>query len=342
MKILIISDAWLPQVNGVVRTYEHLQEELLAMGHDVRVMGPQDFFIRMPMPFYREIELVPGPYGRMKHLIDSFNADHLHIATEGPLGWAARRYCLKHGRAFTTSYHTHFPDYIEKRFCKISKKLATRLRQLAIKEIRRFHQPAHNMMVATSSLQNQLKDWGFTTPFHDLTRGVNLSVFHPGDKTLFQDMPGPIALYVGRVAVEKNIDAFLDMDWPGSKVVVGSGPSLESFKKRYPDVLFAGKQTGKALADHYRSADLFVFPSRTDTFGIVLIEALACGLPVAGYPVTGPVDIITKDTLGALDDDLALAARKALNNPGTPALRHAHVQANYTWRRAAEQFLDAI
>lgn len=341
MRILIITDAWYPQVNGVVRTYENLCLELSALGHPVHVMGPRDFFIHFPMPGYKEIELVPGPYGRLKYLINTYNADHLHIATEGPLGWAARRYCLKHNRPFTTSYHTHFPDYIAKRMRKIAPRLEHWAYDLTLRHIKRFHAGSKNMMVATPSLEAQLHSQGFTNPFHRLTRGVDLSVFHPGPKTLFADLPEPVALYVGRIAVEKSIEDFLSMPWHGSKVVVGAGPALEALKKSYPDVIFTGKKSGKELADHYRSADLFVFPSRTDTFGLVLIEALACGLPVAAYPVTGPVDIITEDFLGVLDPDLGKAAAQAVLRPDA-ARRHAHVRQHYSWRTAAEQFLDAI
>lgn len=341
MKILIISDAWYPQVNGVVRTYENLIRELAALKNDVHVMGPRDFFIHFPMPGYSEIELVPGPYGRMKYLIDTYNAEHLHIATEGPLGWAARRYCLKHNRPFTTSYHTHFPDYVAKRVKKLAPKLERWAYNKTLTAMRRFHAPSKNMMVATDSLKQQLHTQGFTNPFHDVTRGVDIDLFHPGEKNLFRDLKQPVALYVGRVAVEKSIEGFLDMDWEGSKVVVGDGPSREMLMKKYPHILFTGKKTGEELADHYRSADLFVFPSKTDTFGMVLIEALACGLPVAAYPVTGPLDIITAPELGALSDNLADASRQALTC-GNPQARFNHVQAHYTWRRAAEQFFSAI
>lgn len=341
MKILIISDAWHPQMNGVVRTYENLCRELIKKGHQVRVMGPRDFFIRLPMPGYREIGLVPGPYGRLKYLIRQYDADHLHIATEGPLGWAARRYCLKHARPFTTSYHTHFPDYLAKRVRLILPRAERFFYELAWKHIRRFHAPAHNMMVATPSLEIDLRRRGFQNPMHRLTRGVDLDVFHPGPKTLFHDLPRPVALYVGRIAVEKSVEDFLSMPWNGSKVVVGDGPAMQAFKTAYPHILFTGKKTGGDLADHYRSADLFVFPSRTDTFGLVLIEALACGLPVAAYPVTGPIDIITEDSLGVLDDNLALASQRAVALPG-PDQRAAYAKNHYSWDIAAAQFLDAI
>lgn len=341
MKILIVTDAWHPQTNGVVRTYENLTIALQAKGHDVRVMGPRDFYIRLPMPGYSEIELVPGPYGRLKRLIERYNADHLHIATEGPLGWAARRYCLKHNRPFTSSFHTQFPDYVARRVRKIFPKWENRARTLAWNHVRRFHAPSHAMMVATPSLEQQLADKGFKNPMVRFTRGVDQSVFHTGDKTLFHDLPEPVALYVGRIAVEKSIEDFLEMPWSGSKVIVGDGPSRAELESAYPKAHFVGKKTGKDLADHYRSADVFVFPSRTDTFGMVLIEALACGLPVAAYPVTGPVDIITEPYLGVLDDDLAKAARDAAMLAGHD-LREAYIKEHYSWDIATKQFLSVI
>lgn len=342
MKLLIVSDAWHPQVNGVVRTYEHLKEELEKKGHTVHVVGPKDFRVSLPMPMYPEIRLALAPYGRLKKLIEEFEPEHIHIATEGPLGWAARRYCMLVDYAFTTSYHTHFPDYTVKRLPRFMKGLSGIVRTLAIKFVRHFHAPAKSMLIATKSLEKELKDWGFTTAMRPLTRGVNLDQFYPGDKTLFQDLPKPVALYVGRVAVEKSIEDFLKMDWDGSKVIVGDGPSREELAKAYPDAHFVGKKTGEDLAAHYRSADLFVFPSRTDTFGIVLIEALASGLPVAGYTVTGPIDIITEPFLGHLDDtDLAKAARVALKN-GTAQERADYVKDFYRWEKAAQQFENAI
>ncbi len=341
MKILIISDAWHPQTNGVVRTYENLCRELMDMGHDVRIMGPRDFPLRLPMPGYTEIELVPGPYGRMRRLIDDFNPDHLHLGTEGWLGWAARRHCLKTGRPYTTAYHTQFPDYVRKRVARFFPALADRAAAFTLEKMKKFHAPAHTMMVATRSLEDQLRAQGFAEPITPLTRGIDHSVFYPGPKTLFQEMRGPVALYVGRVAVEKSIEDFLRMGWHGGKVVVGDGPQLAELRQTYPDVLFTGKKTGQALADHYRSADVFVFPSRTDTFGLVLIEAMACGLPIAGYPVTGPADIVTEPYLGVVDESLAAAAASAVTLPGAERRAH-HARTHYSWRHAAEQFARAI
>ena len=342
MKVLIISDAWHPQVNGVVRTYEYLCEELVKRGHDVKVIGPADFPWTIPMPAYPEIRLAIAPYGRLKRLIEDYAPDVIHIAAEGPLGWAGRKYCLQHGRPFSTSYHTHFPDYVAKRLAKHVPFLYGTVHALAKKLIRHFHAPAKVMMIATQSLEDQLKSWNFKTPMHRLTRGAKLDQFYPGEKTEFQGLKRPVAIYVGRVAIEKSIEDFLAMPWDGSKVVVGDGPSMGELKRKYPDAHFAGKKIGAELAAYYRSADVFVFPSRTDTFGIVLIEALASGLPVAAYRVTGPKDIITASYLGALEEtDLAAAARRALTE-GTPEQRAAHVKALYTWEHAGQQFEAAL
>ena len=342
MILVIITDAWHPQVNGVVRTYEYLIAELERDGHEVHVISPADFARRIPMPSYAEIELVAFSYKGLKEKIDTMRPDFIHISTEGPLGWAGRKYCLRHNSSFTTSYHTHFPDYAAKRFARFLPFLYRPIHGLTKGLIRRFHDPAKAIMVATQSLEDDLAAWGFRPPMHRLTRGVDFELFSPGEKTLFQDLPQPVALYVGRVAIEKNIEDFLSMEWKGSKVVIGNGPSLDDLKARYPAVHFAGTVTGEALAAHYRSADVFVFPSRTDTFGMVLIEALACGLPIAAYDVTGPKDIVTEEYLGVLcNDDLGKAAREALN-AGSSEKRAQHVREHYSWQKAGEQFLNGI
>ncbi|MGB4056950.1 MAG: glycosyltransferase family 1 protein [Alphaproteobacteria bacterium] len=341
MKILIVSDAWHPQMNGVVRTYEHLQEELVKTGHKVKVIGPADFPVNLPMPGYSEIRLAVAPYARLTRMIQEFEPNHIHVATEGPLGMAARKYCLKSRLPFTTSYHTHFPDYIAQRIGHYAPFLHDATHTLAKKFMRWFHAPASALLVSTQSLETELREWGFKTPMFRFSRGVNMEQFFPGEKTLFHDLKRPIALYVGRIAIEKNIEDFLKMDWEGSKVLIGDGPSLPSLSEQYPDAHFLGRKTGKDLADCYRSSDLFVFPSRTDTFGIVLVEALASGLPVAAYDETGPRDIITAPFLGALDKkDLSAAARRAFQ--GTPEDRALHVRQNYTWANAGRQFESAI
>ena len=342
MKLLIISDAWHPQINGVVRTYQHLSEELEKLGHTVKVIGPADFPFRLPMPGYSEINLAIMPYRRLKKMIAAYEPDDIHIATEGPLGWASRRYCLKHNHSFTTSYHTHFPYYIAKRVERLLPFLNNITHKTAKNMVRYFHAPAKAIMIATQSLEDELKEWGFKTPMHRLSRGVNIDIFFPGEKTLFHDLPKPVALYVGRIAIEKNLEDFLDMKWKGSKVIVGEGPSLNEFKQKYTNVRFTGKKEGEELAAHYRSADLFVFPSRTDTFGIVLIEAIASGLPIAGYNVTGSKDIITEPFLGSLHEHNLLEASKNALKSGTPEQRSEHAKNYYTWENAARQYQKII
>lgn len=339
MKILCISDAWLPQVNGVVRTYQTLQRELAALGHELHVIGPGDFPLTVPLPGYAEIRLALWPGKKLAAKIAAYNPDALHLATEGPLGWAARRYCLQRGYAFTTCYHTRFPAYLAARLPPL---LAERVRRWAAAVLQRFHAPAALVMVATASLERELQREGLTGPFHRFGRGVSLDLFRPGAKTEFRALRHPVALYVGRVAVEKSIGDFLDAPWHGSKVVVGDGPALAGLRRAYPGVTFCGLLTGERLAACYRSADVFAFPSRTDTFGLVMIEALASGLPVAACPVTGPADIIDQPVLGALDDNFSVALKRAMVAPGDAAARAAHVAATYSWPAAARQFLDGL
>lgn len=336
MRVLIVTDAWYPQVNGVVRTYEYLRGELETMGCTVKIIGPADFSLCFAMPGYAEIQLALFPYNRLRRMIAAYAPDVLHIATEGPLGIAARKYAVRYGVEFTSCYHTHFPDYAAKR---VPDFMADWVRAAAIHFIRWFHTPSSCLFVATGSLEQTLRGWNFTMPIKRMTRGIDHAIFFTGEKKLFGALQRPIALYVGRVTVEKNLEAFLDMPWEGSKIVVGNGPDFETLKKKYTSAFFAGIKTGRELADFYRSADVFVFPSKTDTFGMVIVEALACGLPVAAYPVTGPIDIITAPFLGALDDDLSKAAQDALLY-GTADERADHARENYSWRRATEQFLE--
>jgi glycosyltransferase involved in cell wall biosynthesis len=341
-KILIVTDAWKPQVNGVVRTYEHLAEELRALGCELRIIGPADFPHRMPLPGYSEIELALFPYRRLSRLIDAELPATLHIGTEGPLGWAAHRYAVRKGLSFTTAYHTQFPDYVARRFSKHLPILYKPVRGISDFVLRRFHKPSSGIVTTTISINEDLRRRGYQTPLYQLPRGVPTDLFSPGDSPLFRSIRRPLALYVGRVAIEKNIAAFLSMAWAGSKVVVGDGPSLNALKKKFPDVIFTGRKTGAELADHYRAADVFVFPSRTDTFGIVLIEALASGLPVAAYNVFGPRDIITQSFLGVLGDDLAQAARQALALQNDSKRRHEWVQEHYSWPAIAQRFLEIL
>jgi len=342
MKLLIITDAWYPQVNGVVRTYEHLSEEMEKRGHTVKVIGPSNFPRRISMPGYKAIKLAIAPYRTLTRIIKEYAPDKIHIGTEGPLGWAARRYCLKHERGFSTSYHTQFPDYVAKRVAKFLPFLYNFAHKSGRKYVRRFHTPSHAMMVATRSLEETLKSWGFKNPMHHLIRGARLELFRPGKKTEYADLPKPVALYVGRIAIEKSIEDFLSMNWEGSKVIVGDGPDRAALEIQYPNTHFLGTKTGEELAAHYRSADVFVFPSRTDTFGMVLVEAMACGVPVAAYNVTGPKDIITKDFLGALhENDLSKAAHTAMEQ-GDREKCAAHAKTEYNWEHAAQQYEDAL
>jgi 1,2-diacylglycerol 3-alpha-glucosyltransferase/glucuronosyltransferase len=301
MRIMIVSDAWSPQTNGVVRTLSHTVDWLRRFGHDVHLITPQDFR-SLPCPTYPEIRLSLLPRRGIAARIDACAPQALHIATEGPLGLAARRYCLDRGLRFTTSYHTQFPQYLRARL-PVPTGLSYRL-------LRRFHRPAARCMVSTAAVRRDLADHGFTN-LASWRRGVDTGLFRPRDKA-WLDLPRPVAVYVGRVAVEKNIGAFLAMRWRGSKVVIGDGPARAKLQAEFPEAHFLGYRFGEDLAAHLAAADVMVFPSRTDTFGLVNLEAMACGVPVAAYPVTGPIDVVEDGLTGALDDDLAAAAERAL------------------------------
>jgi glycosyltransferase involved in cell wall biosynthesis len=330
MRILIVSDAWAPQMNGVVRTLQATVGELTARGHCVELITP-DQFHSFPCPTYPEIRLaVVGPW-RIARKIAAFAPDAIHIATEGPLGLAARRYCLQAGCAFTTAYHTQFPEYVSAR--------APIRADHIWRFIRWFHAPSARVLTATASLRTELAAHGVTHVAH-WGRGVDVSLFHPdhAPHTAMTELPRPIMLYVGRVAVEKNIEAFLSADRPGSKVVVGDGPALAALGLRYPDAHFLGALHGTALAAAYGTADVFCFPSKTDTFGLVMIEAMACGTPVAAYPVTGPIDVVTCNA-GTLNEDLGQAIDDAL---GMDRAVVAGIGAQHSWARATDQFLAAL
>ncbi len=329
MNILVVTDAWYPQVNGVVRTIATVRDELQKMGHTVEVIGPERFRT-VPLPTYPEIRLAIAAGRKLCRLIDAMDPDAIHVATEGPLGHAARRYCIKRGIPFTTAYHTRFPEYIRDR--------APIPLFLSYAVVRRFHRPAAAMMVATASIEQALRARGFTNIRH-WTRGVDTELFRPRDKSFLTD-PRPISMYVGRVAIEKNIEAFLALDLEGTKYVVGCGPQLAELKNRYPQVRFVGAQHGEELAKYYAAADVFVFPSRTDTFGLVLLEALASGVPVAAYPVAGPLDVIDgANDVGCLDTDLGRAVRTALTFSPERCREFA---LKYSWRASAEQFLSNL
>ena len=327
-RILIVSDAWRPQVNGVVRTIAATVHELKRMGHEVDVVGPERFRT-FPCPTYPEIRLAWRPRSGLAAAIEAFRPDAIHIATEGPLGMAARALCLERKHGFTTAYHTQFPEYV---YARMRVPLAW---TYAI--LRRFHAPSTALMVATPSLERTLAARGFTN-LTRWTRGVDVELFRPRKKDIYTD-PRPISLYAGRVAIEKNIEAFLSLDLPGTKVVIGRGPALDKLRQAYPKVRFLGFLDNGTLAAHFAAADVFVFPSRTDTFGLVLLEALASGVPVAAFPVTGPVDVIGDSGVGVLDEDLGVAARKALAIDSDLCRRHALA---YSWESAARQFLSNL
>lgn len=332
LRIAIVTDAWRPQVNGVVRTLTETKRELEAAGHTVELIAPERF-TTFPCPTYPEIRLSLAGAGKVGALLDAFAPDAVHIATEGPLGWAARKACLKRGLPFTTAYHTRFPEYVNARIAApLSWSYAV---------LRRFHGAASRVMVPTPTVKNDLESWGFKNVVL-WTRGVDLGVFKPGPRDRLNTKP-PIFVYVGRVAVEKNVEAFLALDLPGSKWVVGEGPALAGLRAKYPEVSYLGVLQQAELAHVYASADVFVFPSKTDTFGLVLLEAMACGTPVAAYPVTGPLDVLgdrpAERSGGAMHEDLREACMAALEIPRERALAHAR---DYSWAECARQFAEHL
>jgi glycosyltransferase involved in cell wall biosynthesis len=286
-------------------------------------------FRTLGLPFYPEIRLAFATAGMVGRRIETAQVDHVHIATEGPLGFAARRYCLDRGRAFSTSYHTNFPDYISARL-PIPKEWTYRL-------LRWFHNAGSGIMVSTARLEGKLADRGFERLML-WSRGVDHVRFRARPRSVL-DHPRPIFLYVGRLAVEKNLEAFLDLDLAGTKVLVGDGPARAALESAYPEARFLGTRIGEALAETYASADVFVFPSLTDTFGMVLLEAMASGLPVAAYPVPGPLDLVGDSGAGVLDADLGRACRLALDIPRGRPRAHA---LNFGWKESARQFLDNV
>lgn len=340
MRIALASDAWHPQVNGVVRSLSMTVECLRNRGHEVDVIEPSRFWT-IPCPTYPEIRLSLNCGPRVRRILDELQPDAVHIATEGPIGWAARRWCLINRRGFTTAFHTRFPDYVS---------IRTRIPAEWIwKVMRRFHGRADQVFAATPTLAEELRSHGLERT-HAWPRGVDLAQFNPWVEPhkAMRDLPRPILLNVGRVAPEKNIEAFLDADIAGTKVVVGGGPALEKLRRAYPHVLFLGPVHGAELASTYTAADVFVFPSRTDTFGLVNIEALACGLPIAAYPVAGPLDIIGptgrgthggKWPIGALHEKLEVAIELALAADRNAAVKEAE---HYSWQRCTGEFLAGL
>lgn len=329
-RIAIVTDAWAPQMNGVVRTLTATVAKLEARGHEIMVIAP-DQFRSLPCPTYPEIRLALTRAKTVARQLTAFAPDAIHIATEGPLGLMARRVCVTRQWPFTTAYHTQFPAYVARR---------THLPQRWFwRYIRWFHGPATRIMVATASIRAELAEHGLTH-VHHWSRGVDLAEFTPTARPPdeYAAFERPIQLYAGRVAVEKNIEAFLDVSHPGSKVVVGDGPALAELAARYPSASFLGRREGAALAGCYAGADVFVFPSRTDTFGLVIIEALACGTPVAAFPVAGPVDIVT-ERCGALSEDLSRAIDAALFCERADC---AEQGARFSWDAATDQFVAGL
>jgi 1,2-diacylglycerol 3-alpha-glucosyltransferase/glucuronosyltransferase len=325
MRILIATDAWHPQVNGVVRTLTMTAEAAKAFGVDVSFLTPQSFRT-VAMPSYPDLRLAL-PYGaKIARLIDDARPDSIHIATEGPIGLSVRRYCRKRDVAFTTSFHTRFPEYVSAR--------------LPVREswiwaaLRAFHRNSQAVMAATPALANELRARGFRNVVL-WPRGVDTSLFHP--RTADLGLPRPVFLCVGRVAVEKNLEAFLELELPGTKVIVGDGPAKAALARKYPQAVFLGARQGEELADIYAAADVFVFPSKTDTFGLVLLEALASGVPVAAFPVTGPRDVLGSAPVGTLNDDLRLACLAALKISPQACLEFA---ARHTWAASARAFIE--
>jgi glycosyltransferase involved in cell wall biosynthesis len=326
MRVLVATDAWHPQVNGVVRTYERLAREA-KLGFEVRFLTPAHFRT-LPCPTYPEIRLALAGMRAVARHIGEARADFIHVATEGPIGLMTRRYCRKTNRPFTTSYHTRFPEYVAARL-PVPKSWCYGLQ-------RRFHNGGAGTFVATPSLEADLAARGFERLMR-WSRGVDVDLFRPRAVRLFGEQP--VFLYVGRIAVEKNLKAFLDLDLPGRKVLVGSGPQSAELARLYPDALFAGPKEGEDLARAYASADVFVFPSLTDTFGLVLLEALASGLPVAAFPVVGPKDVLAGSRAGVLSADLQGAALQALRLDRNAARDHALA---YDWEHSAQQFIDNV
>ncbi len=337
LRILIATDAWRPQVNGVVRTLEMTAGELRRRGHEVRFLTPEGR-LTIPCPTYPDIRLTLAPFRFVASVLDQFQPDAIHIATEGPIGLAMRALCLKRGLVFTTAYHTRFPDYVHARLGIA--------RDLAYRYVRWFHRPSAAVMVTTKSVEAELTAHGISH-LKRWSRGVDMDLFTPDarcDDPVFSrngssSVSRPVFLYVGRVATEKNLDAFLGLNLPGQKVIVGDGPERPMLERRYPDVYFLGAQYGSDLARLYASADVFVFPSRTDTFGLVVLEALASGLPVAAYPVAGPLDVIGSAPVGVLSEDLGTAALGCLALDRPACRKHAQL---FSWGRAGEQFLENL
>jgi 1,2-diacylglycerol 3-alpha-glucosyltransferase/glucuronosyltransferase len=332
MKILVATDAWHPQVNGVVRTLGHVAREARALGTELEFLTPSGFWT-LPMPTYPEVRLaLPGP-GEVERRLERLLPDAIHIATEGPLGHAVRRVCLRRGVPFTTSLHTRFPDYLAERLPVPERWTCDATWGF----LRRFHSAGAAVLAATPTLGSELTARGFKN-VKLWPRGVDAELFRPRISGAL-DLPRPIFLTVGRLAVEKNVEAFLKLDLPGTKLVVGDGPARNQLTKAYPGAVFLGSREGEALAEIYAAADVFVFPSRTDTFGLVLLEALASGVPVAGFPATAPRDVIGEAPVGRLDEDLRRACLEALELSRDGCREFA---LGMTWEKSARIFIEHV
>lgn len=333
MKILVATDAWHPQVNGVVRTLGQVAREARLLGTDLEFLSPESFWT-LPMPGYPEIRLALTGPGDIERRLDRTRADCVHIATEGPIGHAVRRVCIKRGMPFTTSFHTRFPDYLAERLPMPERWTA----DTTWAWLRRFHAPSAGVLAATPTLREELIGRGFAN-VRLWSRGVDAQLFRPDKRRDLIDgcaPQRPIFLAVGRVAVEKNLDAFLKLDLPGTKLIVGDGPARGQLAKAYPEAVFVGAKQGEELAEIYASADVFVFPSRTDTFGLVLLEALASGVPVAAFPAAAPRDVIGDAPVGRLDEDLRVACLGALECSRAACCQFAQA---LTWEACARTFL---
>ena len=327
MKLLLATDAWEPQVNGVVTTLTHMVEGIRDMGHQVEVIAAGDY-PSVPLPTYPEIKISIWMKGLNKR-IEDFSPDAIHIATEGPIGQLVRKHCLSQGYAFTTSFHTRFPEYIHER-------IPVPL-EWTYPFVRSFHRPAFRTLAPTKTLVHELQQRGFQH-MEVWGRGVDTALFNP-DRKIDLEYPAPVMLCVGRVAPEKNLKAFLELDIAGTKIVVGDGPALNELRESYPEVIFPGVKRGIPLAQYFASADVFVFPSLTDTFGLVMLEANACGTPVAAFPVTGPVDVLQEGVTGCMRENLSEAINEALKLDRSICREEA---LERSWPRVVEQFLRAL
>jgi glycosyltransferase involved in cell wall biosynthesis len=328
MNILVATDAWEPQVNGVVRTLKSLANAVRKFDAVITFLTP-DGFPSVEVPTYPGLRCALPRPREVAQRIERIAPDAIHIATEGPIGAVARHYCIKRGLPFTTSYTTRFPEYIAARV-PIPEALSYAV-------LRYFHAAARVTMVSTPSLMAELAGRGFKN-LGMWTRGVDTDLFRP-DRAIDLGLPRPIFTTVGRVAVEKNLAAFLALDLPGSKVVIGTGPAEPELRRRFPEAVFLGALREERLAAHLAAADVFVFPSLTDTFGVVQLEALACGVPVAAYPVTGPLDVVANNPVGVLNEDLRVACLEALNISRTACREYALTRS---WETSAKQFMTHL